>query len=67
MKKSEYGTKSVLKDSDFESSKCKVRVSTFIDLDIIDALRDEAEKTGEKYQLILNRYLRQAVMGTGNK
>lgn len=40
----------------------KIRVNTFIDLDIYDALNVEAEKTGQKYQTLLNKYLRAAVL-----
>ncbi len=40
----------------------KMRVNTFIDLDIYDALNEEAEKTGQKYQTLLNKYLRAAVL-----
>lgn len=39
----------------------KIRVNTFIDLDIYDALNAEAEVTGEKYQTLLNKYLRAVV------
>lgn len=40
----------------------KIRVNTFIDLDIYEALNDEADKTGQKYQTLLNKYLRAAVL-----
>lgn len=40
----------------------KIRVNTFIDLDIYEALNDEAEETGQKYQTLLNKYLRAAVL-----
>ncbi len=43
-------------------SDVKIRVNTFIDLDIYDALNEEAEKTGQKYQTLLNKYLRAAVL-----
>lgn len=39
----------------------KIRVNTFIDLDIYDALNAEAETSGEKYQTLLNKYLRAVV------
>jgi uncharacterized protein (DUF4415 family) len=44
------------------TSRAKIRVNTFIDLDIYDALNDEAERTGQKYQTLLNKYLRAAVL-----
>lgn len=40
----------------------KIRVNTFIDLDIYEALNKEADKTGQKYQTLLNKYLRAAVL-----
>jgi hypothetical protein len=40
----------------------KIRVNTFIDLDIYEALNDEADETGQKYQTLLNKYLRAAVL-----
>ncbi|WP_408097976.1 hypothetical protein ACJVC5_03360 [Peredibacter sp. HCB2-198] len=40
----------------------KIRVNTFIDLDIYDALHEEADRTGQKYQTLLNKYLRAAVL-----
>lgn len=43
-------------------SEVKIRVNTFIDLDIYDALKEEAEKTSQKYQTLLNKYLRAAVL-----
>lgn len=40
----------------------KVRVNTWIDLDIYEALNREAEQSGKKYQTLLNQYLRAAVL-----
>jgi uncharacterized protein (DUF4415 family) len=40
----------------------KIRVNTFIDYDIYEALNEEAERTGQKYQTLLNKYLRAAVL-----
>jgi uncharacterized protein (DUF4415 family) len=40
----------------------KIRVNTFIDFDVYEALNEEAEKTGQKYQTLLNKYLRAAVL-----
>jgi uncharacterized protein (DUF4415 family) len=40
----------------------KIRVNTFIDLDIYEALNEEADETGQKYQTLLNKYLRAAVL-----
>jgi uncharacterized protein (DUF4415 family) len=40
----------------------KVRVNTWIDSDIYLALNKEAKATGTKYQTLLNKYLRAAVL-----
>jgi uncharacterized protein (DUF4415 family) len=40
----------------------KIRVNTFIDADIYEALHDEADKVGIGYQTLLNKYLRAAVL-----
>ena len=45
----------------------KVRVNTFIDLDIYEALNEEADRTGQKYQTLLNKYLRAAVLKEVNE
>ncbi len=45
----------------------KVRINTFIDYDIYEALNDEAERTGQKYQTLLNKYLRAAVLKEVNE
>lgn len=43
-------------------TRLKIRVNTYIDFDIYDALNEEAERTGQKYQTLLNKYLRAAVL-----
>jgi uncharacterized protein (DUF4415 family) len=45
----------------------KIRVNTFIDLDIYEALNEEADKSGQKYQTLLNKYLRAAVLKEVNE
>ena len=45
----------------------KVRINTFIDYDIYEALNNEAEQTGQKYQTLLNKYLRAAVLKEVNE
>lgn len=45
----------------------KIRVNTFIDLDIYEALNNEADSTGQKYQTLLNKYLRAAVLKEVNE
>lgn len=45
----------------------KVRINTFIDYDIYEALNNEADRTGQKYQTLLNKYLRAAVLKEVNE
>jgi len=56
-----YGKKDRLSDDEFDSKRTKIRVTTFIDLDIIEKLKEEAKSTGKKYQTLLNEKLRQYV------
>jgi len=57
-----YGKKELLADEDFEPKNIKVRINTYIDLDVIDALKKEAKRNGEKYQTLLNQKLREIVL-----
>ncbi|MCB0745327.1 MAG: hypothetical protein KDC67_15565, partial [Ignavibacteriae bacterium] len=43
------------------SKDCKVRITTYIDLDILEELKLQAKKEGEKYQHLLNKYLRACI------
>lgn len=40
----------------------KVRVTTYIDMDVYNELNRLAEKEGSRYQTLLNRYLRASVL-----
>jgi uncharacterized protein (DUF4415 family) len=42
-----------------ESRNVKEKISIWIDQDLLDAVRDTAKKSGEKYQPLINRVLRQ--------
>lgn len=57
-----YNKKNHLSNDEFDSNKIKIRVTTFIDLDIIEKLKEEAKSTGRKYQTLLNEKLRQYVL-----
>lgn len=54
--------KAALRALEAPDSAVKIRINTFIDADIYDALNDEADRTGQKYQTLLNKYLRAAVL-----
>jgi hypothetical protein len=43
-------------------SEGKIRVTTYIDADVYLALNEEARQACEKYQTLLNKYLRAAVL-----
>ena len=46
-----------------ELERAKVRITTYLDKDILDALRRVATESGGKYQAVLNQVLRQALLG----
>ena len=47
-----------LNDLEFEPRHVKVRVTTMVDEDVLDALKKIANSKGQKYQSILNQVLR---------
>lgn len=53
-----YGTKDILEEDAFNSKKVKVRITTFVDEDVLMMLKDYAKKRGSKYQSVLNALLR---------
>lgn len=54
----QYGTKDLLDEDAFNPRKVKVRITTFIDEDVLMMLKDYAKKRGSKYQSVLNALLR---------
>ncbi len=63
-KKLTYGrVETGLTKEDFLSKNVKFRVNMFVDLDIVEHFRDEAKRTGDKYQTLMNKTLREAVFG----
>ena len=59
--KNEYSDKDQLSDTEFAPKNVKVRITTFIDKDILDELKAEASSSGKKYQSLLNEKLRDAL------
>ena len=53
-----YGTKDILDEDAFNPRKVKVRITTFVDEDVLMMLKDYAKKRGNKYQSVLNALLR---------
>ncbi len=53
-----YGSKNLLEEGSFDSKNVKVRITTFIDEDVLLMLKEFAKKRGSKYQSVLNALLR---------
>jgi len=61
--KIKYGRKRLLSKDEFDPKNGKFRVTMFVDLDVLDALRDEAKECGLPYQTHINQVLRKHVEG----
>ena len=59
--KIKYGKKDLLNESDLDPKNHKVRITSFIDGDILVELKARAEQQGTRYQTLLNQLLRQAL------
>jgi uncharacterized protein (DUF4415 family) len=46
-----------------EFDRVKIRITTYLDKDLLETLRKVATESGGKYQAVLNQVLRQALMG----
>jgi uncharacterized protein (DUF4415 family) len=60
--KLKYSKKDKLVEDEFDKKNTKIRITTFIDIDLIEKLKEEAMQTGKKYQTLLNEKLRQILM-----
>ena len=56
-----YSKEDKLSMDEFEKKNTKVRITTFIDIDVLEQLKEEAATTGKKYQTLLNEKLREIV------
>lgn len=59
-KKISYGKVEIPEEA-FDPKNVKERITIMIDQDILDAYRANAKKTGDKYQSLINRTLREAL------
>lgn len=60
-KKFEYGNVEVnLKD--VRPEEIKIRITTFLDLDVVEKLKANAKDLGMGYQTFLNSYLRESIL-----
>lgn len=53
-----YGTVDILDKDAFDPKNVKVRITTFVDEDVLIHLKEYAKKRGAKYQTVLNSLLR---------
>jgi uncharacterized protein (DUF4415 family) len=60
--KIKYSKKDKLENDEFEKRNIKVRITTFIDIDLLERLKEEAAVTGKKYQTLLNEKLRDILL-----
>ncbi len=47
---------------EFDNKNCKVRITTFIDIDVYDKLKKLSKKSSEGYQTLLNKALRWSIL-----
>lgn len=59
-KKISYG-KVELEGTPFDPKQSKVKITTWVDADVLLALREQAARNGSKYQTLMNHILREAV------
>lgn len=65
-KKITYGSVELDKE-EFDPKNTKIRVTTFIDLDVVLELKKRAKRSRTKYQSLLNQILRDSVFGPKNE
>ena len=56
-----------LDEDEFSSRYEKIRITTFVDLDVVTALKKRAKKLGIGYQTLLNDILRKKVVGESSE
>ncbi|MBX3033234.1 MAG: hypothetical protein KF865_04855 [Bdellovibrionaceae bacterium] len=59
--KAKVKNRKLLDESYLEPQNHKVRITTFLDGDILEELKKRANKQGTKYQTLLNRLLRESL------
>ncbi len=59
-KKITYGKVEIPEDA-FDPRNVKERITIMLDQDVLDEYRSRAQKTGDKYQSLINRTLREAL------
>ncbi len=59
----QFGPVDDLTREDLRDENVKMRISIFFDLDLVKHFKAEAKKSGEKYQTLMNRAMREAAFG----
>ena len=62
----EYGEVDDLIEEDFRDENVKVRITMYVDRDLIKHFRAQAARIGEKYQTLINRAIRESVYRAKN-
>lgn len=57
-----YGNKDFESPKDWDKKAVKVRITTFLDEDLLEIIKEEATKQNKKYQSYLNERLREIFM-----
>lgn len=57
------GGKNVIEGGSLEDKEVKIRITTWVDSDVLQSLKDEAEERKLGYQTVLNQKLRKVVLG----
>jgi uncharacterized protein (DUF4415 family) len=57
-----YSKKDKLSNDEFDKKNTKIRITTFIDIDLLERLKEEAALTGKRYQTLLNEKLREILL-----
>ena len=60
-RKLNWGTDELITEEEFEDKNVQVRISSFIDMDIVKILIKEAEEKNEKFRTYINKILREYI------
>lgn len=63
--KIEYAEKDVLSDDEFDPKHTKFRVTMYVDLDVLNKIREMAASAHLPYQTFINQELRKIFLGSG--
>lgn len=60
----QFGNEDLLSSDEFDSKYGKERISLLVDLQVVEAFKEKAEKSGEKYQVLMRKALREAIFSS---